>query len=97
VKPTRHRAPTRIAAIALIAAFGFSACDSQPSAKRVAEDLVKSLPGATDAQRQCMLDKIEADYSGDELDKIGDGVTEGDPEAEAALAKFERDLEACRE
>jgi hypothetical protein len=96
VKPTRHRNPTRLVAIVLIAAFGVAACDSQPSTKRVAEDLVKSLPGATDAERDCMLEIIENDYTADELDDIGNGVTEGDPESVAALEKFERDLASCR-
>ncbi len=96
MKPTKHRAPARLAAIALIAAFGVSACETQPSARRVARDLVESLPGATPAQRECMLDRVD-DYTKDELDDIGKGVNDGDPESEAALAKFERDLAACRD
>ncbi len=96
----RRRTPTRLAAIALVAVFGVSACNSQPSAKRVAQDLVKSLPDATDAQRQCMLDVIDG-YSKDELEAIGNGALSDDPvkkaSAEEELAMFEQDLANCRE
>jgi hypothetical protein len=81
--------------VALIAVLGLSACQSDPSAKRVAQDLVKTL-AETPAQEECMLDAIE-DY---DLDALGAEANDGDlaaqTEANAELAKFEADLVACQ-
>lgn len=82
----------------MIAAMGVSACTSQPSAKRVAEDLINTL-AETDEERECMLAKVDA-YSKDELQDIGDDAESGDEAAKAAaneeLDKLQAELESCR-
>ena len=89
----------RSAAVAAVAALSLTACLSQPSAKRVAEDLVRTL-AENEAEEECMLDKLD-DYSKDELDQIGSDYNDGDlqeqAEAGAALEEFEADLASCRE
>lgn len=81
--------------MALVAVLGLSACQSDPSANRVAQDLVKTL-AETPEQEECMLEVIE-DY---DLNALGSDANDGDPavkaEADAELAKFEADLVDCR-
>lgn len=90
---------TRVAAILALAVLGVAACESQPSAKRVAEDLIDSLDGVTDEQRACMLDKLDG-YTKSELDEIGKGVTSKNAgtkaESVALLEEFEAALADCR-
>ncbi len=62
----------------------------------MAEDLVNTLAADDPEARECMLQLIEDDYPGDALDKIGEGVEEGDPDAIAALDDFEAALRTCR-
>jgi uncharacterized lipoprotein len=86
-------------AVAAVAVLGLSACDSQPSAKRVAEDLVKTLT-EDPAEQQCMLDVID-DYDEEyDLAQLGDDAENGDlnsqGEALDALAAYEQSLEDCR-
>lgn len=92
---TTRRSLTSTAAVALVAVFGLSACQSDPSANRVAQDLVRTL-AETPEQEECMLEVIE-DY---DLNALGSDANDGDPEvqaeADAELAKFEADLVACR-
>lgn len=82
----------------LVAALGASACESDPSAKRVAQDLVKTLTRDQPEVRECMLEVIDG-YSKDELERIGDDANGGDlaaqAEANEALDRFEADLAAC--
>jgi hypothetical protein len=89
----------RAAALLTVAVFGVSACKSEPSAQRVAEDLINTL-AKTDEERDCMLEKVEA-YSQDELEKIGSDADSGDEAAKAAanaeLDKFQAELESCIE
>lgn len=87
----------RAAAVLMVATLGVSACRSEPSAQRVAEDLINTcmqesnpcelttaqLTGDPAVARQCMLDKVEA-YGKDELQKIGDAAANGDVAAKAA-------------
>jgi hypothetical protein len=98
VKPSLPR-PVRAVAVAAIAAASLTACISQPSAKRVSEDLIRTL-ASTPEEEQCMLDKLD-DYSQDELAQIGKNYNEGDlqeqAKAGAALEEFEADLASCRE
>jgi len=88
----------RAAALLMVAVFGVSACNSQPSAQRVAEDLINTL-AKTDEERDCMLKKVEA-YSQDELEKIGEDADSGDVAAKAAaneeLDKLQAELESCQ-
>ena len=91
-----HAEVRRVAAIALIAAFGVAACESQRSANRVARDLVNTLAEEDPVVRDCMLAIIDEEYPGDTLDEIGKGVEDGDEDAIAALAEFEDRLRTCR-
>ena len=81
----------------LIAGLGVTACTSTPSAKRVAEDLINTL-AETDAERDCMLKKVDA-YSKDALEDIGNDAENGDEAAKAAanaeLDKLQAELESC--
>lgn len=75
-----------------------SACESQPSAKRVAEDIINTL-ATTDEERDCMLDILDG-YTQDELDDIGNAAN-GDDDAERAAAQVQLDelearLSSCR-
>lgn len=87
-----------IVAAVLVAALGASACESDPSAKRVAEDLVRTLTQDQPEVRECMLDVIDG-YTTDELQQIGNDANSGDQaeqaEANEALDRFEADLAAC--
>ena len=87
----------RAAAVLMVAALGVSACNSQPSAQRVAEDLINTL-AKTDAERDCMLAKVEA-IGQDELQEIGKAADSGDAAAKAAanaeLDKLQAELESC--
>jgi hypothetical protein len=95
--------PRSLAAVALVALVGLSACTSDPSAKRVAQDLVNTITmepgGGGEKVRDCMLEVIDG-YSKEELESIGDDALSDNPETKAeadkALAKFEADLAACR-
>ena len=83
-------------AIGLVAAFGVSACQSSPSAERVARDLVSTLTQDHPEIEECMLDLIEDDY---DLNDLGDKATSDNPEisgpALEELDQFEADLAAC--
>ena len=85
-------------AVAAVAVLGLSACDSQPSARRVAEDLVKTLTDDPEVQ-QCMLDVIEEYDETEGLADLGQAVNEGDLESQASaretLGQYEADLQAC--
>lgn len=93
------RRPVALLAVAAVSVLGLSACSSDPSAKRVAEDLVNTL-AETDAERDCMLDIID-EYGADRLDELGNDVNDGDAQeqaaANAALDEFEAELAACRD
>ena len=81
--------------MALVAVLALSACQSDPSAKRVAQDLVKTL-AETPAEEECMLDVID-EYDLNALGSDADGGDEAEQvAANAELAKFEDDLAACR-
>jgi len=88
----------RAAALLMVAVFGVSACNSEPSAQRVAEDLINTL-AKTDEERDCMLKKLDV-YSQDELEKIGKDADSGDVAAKAAaneeLDKLQAELESCQ-
>ena len=85
-----------LVAVALVAVFGVSACNSDPSPTRVAQDLVETV-SSTPEQEECMLSVID-DY---ELDDLGKDATNENPEisgpAQDELDAFEADLAACLE
>jgi hypothetical protein len=94
-----RRSLPRTVAVAAVVVLGASACTSDPSPKRVAEDLIRTLAETPEVE-ECMLEVLDG-YSSSQLEDIGKNVTEGDldeqAEANAALAEFEADLAACRE
>ena len=88
------------AVVALVAVIGMSACTSDPSARRVAEDLVKTETQDEPVVQECMLQVID-DYDTEYgLDTLGDDAQSDNAEiagpANATLDEFEADLAACR-
>ena len=90
--------PFRSILVVLAAIGGLAACNSTPSAKRVALDVIETLDHLTEAERKCMRTKVEEEYSQDEIEAFAEGSDETppDPEAKAALDRFEADLADCR-
>jgi hypothetical protein len=92
---TSRRPLTTTFAIGLLAVFGLSACQSQPSAQRVARDLVETLTLDHPEIGECMLDVV-ADY---DLNTLGDDANSDNAEvsgpAIAELDEFEAELAAC--
>ena len=97
---TRSRRPIATAlAVGIVALGGLSACASDPGARRVAEDLVKTLAQDEPDIEACMLEVID-DYDSEfGLDDLGNDSNSDNPErsapADATLADFEADLAAC--
>ena len=85
-----------LVAVAVIAVLGVSACTSDPSPTRVAQDLVETV-ASTPEEKDCMLDVIDQ-Y---DLDTLGSDATNDNPEisgpAQVELDAFEADLAACTE
>ena len=75
--------------------LGVSACTSDPSAQRVAVDLVRTLAQDFPEIEECMLEVVDS-Y---DLNDIGDNANNENPEisgpAQAELDEFEADLAAC--
>jgi hypothetical protein len=88
--------PFRSVLVVLAAIGGLAACNSTPSARRVALDVIETLP-VSDEVKECMRTKVEEDYSQDEIQAFAEGSDETpqDPEAKAALDRFEADLADC--
>ena len=82
-------------AVGLIAVLGVSACTSDPSAQRVAEDLVRTVAQDYPDIEECMLEVVDS-Y---DLNDLGDKASNENPEisgpAQAELDKFSVDLAAC--
>ncbi len=94
-----RRSITNALAIGLVAVIGMSACTSDPSARRVAEDLVKTVAQDEPEVEACMLAVID-DYDNEfGLQDLGsDAESENEEKsapADAILADFEADLAAC--
>lgn len=81
---------------AVVGVFTLSACESDPSPTRVAEDLVKTETEGQPEIQECMLGVID-NYDLDQLgeDSAGDNAEKAKA-ADAELVKFEADLAACR-
>jgi hypothetical protein len=98
VKSGRRRRSIRVVLAIGVAAITVSACSSDPSAKRVAEDLIETL-ATSEAEKDCMLEILNG-YSTEELQELGRAVNEGDQAEEAAaqqeLDQFEARLSSCR-
>jgi hypothetical protein len=95
VNATR-RTLARTTAIAIVALLGVSACTSDPSPQRVAEDLIKTETQDQPELQECMLGVLE-DYDVNELGE--QAISDNAAQAKAAqeqLDQFEADLAACR-
>jgi hypothetical protein len=81
--------------VVLVAVGGLTACNSTPSARRVALDVIDTLP-VSETVKECMRVKVEA-YPESDLEDVAKGADKDppDPESQAALDKFEADLAAC--
>ncbi|HYN31818.1 MAG TPA: hypothetical protein VES40_04275 [Ilumatobacteraceae bacterium] len=81
---------------AVVGVFALSACESDPSPTRVAQDLVKTETADQPEVQECML-KVIDNYDLDQLgsDSVGDNAEKAKA-ADAELVKFEADLAACR-
>jgi hypothetical protein len=91
-----------VAVAAAAVLLGLTACTSTPSAKTVAEDYVESIDGLTDAERECMLEKLDTDYTNDQLEAIGEANVSVDFDAPDAVENatpefqdFVADLQEC--
>ncbi|MET0458465.1 MAG: hypothetical protein ABW122_00545 [Ilumatobacteraceae bacterium] len=97
-----RRSPLTACAVAVVALIGLGACTSQPSEKAVVKDVIEGLDGLSEAERTCMLDKVDT-YSEDELKAIGEDnetVDFSDPNAvdeqgSEAFQKYVDDLNGC--
>ena len=91
---TSRRSLALVTAVAAV--FTLSACQSDPSPTRIAQDLVKTETEGQPKVQECMLAVID-NYDLDQLgeDSIGDNAEKAKA-ADAELAKFEADLAACR-
>ncbi|HWM21609.1 MAG TPA: hypothetical protein VNO51_18090 [Ilumatobacteraceae bacterium] len=87
--------PFRSFLVVLVAIGGLTACNSTPSARRVALDVIDTLD-VSDSVKACMRAKVEA-YTKDEIADFAEGADEDppDPESQAALDKFEDELADC--
>ena len=88
--------PFRSLIVVLAAIGGLSACNSTPSARRVALDVIDTLD-VTDSVKECMRTKVEA-YTQDEIEAFAEGADKKPPDSksQAALEKFEAELAECR-
>ena len=81
--------------VVVAALGGLTACRSTPSARRVAFDVIDTLP-VEEPVKECMRAKVEG-YSQDDIEAFAKGADQNPPDAEAqaALDQFEADLESC--
>ncbi len=82
----------------MIGVLALSACTSDPGPKRVAQDIIKAESEMNpELDEECLLDELD-NYTNEELVAIADGLDATGPdqvEAEAALEKYQADLETC--
>ena len=86
----------RSALVAVVALGALAACNSTPSARRVAFDVIDTLE-VDDGVKSCMRERVES-YTADEIADFAEGADKDPPDAASveALEKFEDDLRACR-
>jgi hypothetical protein len=92
---TSRRPLVNTLAIGMVAVLGLSACTSDPSAERVAEDLVKTLTQDHPEIEECMLGVLEEYDLNDLGEKANSENAEISGPALAELDRFEADLVAC--
>jgi uncharacterized lipoprotein len=94
-----RRPITNALAVGVVAVLGLSACNSDPGARRVAEDLVNTLAQDQPEIKDCMLEVIEQYDDEFGLDDLGDDANSDNAErsnpAAATLDDFEAELAAC--
>ena len=79
--------------------LGLGACTSQPSARRVMEDLIESLD-ADDGVKDCMV-RVVDDYTDEELDQMGEEnpqFNSAQPDLDGVTPQFRAyydELQAC--
>ena len=95
------RRPLVALASALVAVTALGACTSTPSNKRVVQDIVESLEGVSDAEKDCMLERVDR-YSDDQLTDIAKANDDFQllPDGQVAnptdaLSDFQADLASC--
>lgn len=92
------RARPALAVLAVMGGTLLTGCQSQPSAKAVANDIIESL-NLPDEQAACMTEVLEG-YSKDELQELGDAnksvVIASKGDGDEAMQKFIADLTACQ-
>lgn len=81
-------------AVALIAVVGLGACTSNPSTETVARDIIESLQDVDDDAKQCMTDKIDEDYTNDQLDAIGNANIDFNSARPDTVAAADEDMQA---
>ena len=82
--------------MALAALLGLTACSSDPSARRVAQDLIETAfeeGDLSESERDCMLERLDA-YSDGELEDITNSADVAGPGT--PIDMFESDLAGCR-
>lgn len=87
-----RRIPLLIAAVGLVGTL--SACASEPSAQRIALDVVETLD-LDETIKNCMRTAIES-YEPEELQRIADLAQAGNSDGIADMARFEASLRSCR-
>ena len=87
--------PFRSLLVVLVAVGGLAACNSTPSARRIALDVIDTLP-VSETVKECMRTKVE-NYSEDDIESFAKGADKDppDPESQEALDQFEADLASC--
>lgn len=96
-RPTATRRRTILAASAAVLLLGLTACSTDPGARRVAEDIVKTAVfdgDLTQAEGDCMIEKLE-DLDDDEFKAINDSAADAGPGT--LLDQYQADLAACKE
>jgi O-acetyl-ADP-ribose deacetylase (regulator of RNase III) len=81
----------------LAAIGGLTACNSTPSARRVAFDVIETLD-VDESVKECMRKVVEEDYTQDEIQAFAEGADRNPPDeaSELALEAFRDDLaESC--
>jgi hypothetical protein len=81
--------------VVLAALGGLTACNSTPSGRRVALDVIETLD-QSESVKECMRNKVDG-YSQDTIEDFAKGADQNPPDADAkaALDRFEADLASC--
>ena len=96
-----RRLPVTALATVVLGVLGLSACGtSTPSNERMANDIIETVDGLTDAERECMRARLDENYTGDDLEAINEENKNVDWEAEGATGgeKWQAlvaDLQGC--